>query len=169
LIKCPEKKNVGINPPTGRRPIPWVDQTDATDPLCSTEHEPLKLSFYGRSQRAGAGVDGERCGSASAKANIRKAEFFDQEYVSDSKLKLGAIHHLSMPNVMHYRRLAREYDLKAQRATDPLYAEGYRRLADGYECLAEGFSVLVNAHRSANDRLSDVPPSVSEVDQPDHR
>ena len=89
--------------------------------------------------------------------------------MSDSKLKLGAIHHLSMPNVMYYRRLAREYSLKAQRATDPLYAEGYRRLAEGYESLAEGFSALVNAHRSAYDKLSDVPQSVGEVDQPDHR
>jgi len=153
-----KKKNVGINPPTGKRMQPTrfaVPSMGRSNGL-----------FTGRSQRTGASVGGERFGSDPAKQTHARQ---DQEYVSDSKLILGAIHHLSMPNVMYYRRLAREYDLKAQRATNPLYAEGYRRLAEGYESLAEGFSALVNAHRSAYDELSDVPQSVGEVDQPDHR
>jgi hypothetical protein len=95
------------------------------------------------------------------KVNAAGDESGDQEDVSDNKLKAGAIYQLSMPSVIHYRRLAREYGLKAQRATDPLYSDGYRRLAEGYALLAQGFEVLVKAHRSADDRLSDASQSVA--------
>src|SRR3954454_3860661 len=45
-----------------------------------------------------------------------------QNAVNGSSLKLCVVHHPNMPNVTHYRRLAEEYNFKAQRATDPLYA-----------------------------------------------
>lgn len=70
-----------------------------------------------------------------------------------------------MPGVLQYRKLAKEYGLKALRVTDPLYAEGYRRLAEGYISLAQGFAILVEAHRSANDRPNDVHQPVSGADR----
>ena len=70
-----------------------------------------------------------------------------------------------MPNSIHYRKLAREYALKAQRAHDALFAEGYQRLAVGYENLAEGFAVLVKAHRFVADSLPEYSQSIGEPDK----
>ncbi len=65
----------------------------------------------------------------------------------------------AMPASQHYRTLAKEYALKAQRTTAPLLAEGYRKLAEGYERLAEGHALLVEAHRSAEDKQTNVQQS----------
>lgn len=69
-----------------------------------------------------------------------------------------------MPHAHHYRKLAREYSLRAQRAPSPLFAEGYRKLAHGYESLAQGYAKLVQAHRSTNDRLNGGLPRAVEAD-----
>ncbi len=37
----------------------------------------------------------------------------------------------------HYRTLAKQYILMAERSANPLLAEGYRKLAEGYAVLAE--------------------------------
>jgi hypothetical protein len=41
-----------------------------------------------------------------------------------------------MPSDRHYRTLAKQYTLLAERATTPMLAEGYRKLAEGYATLA---------------------------------
>ena len=68
-----------------------------------------------------------------------------------------------MPTVDHYRKLAREYSLKAQRTPASEFVEGYRKLAEGYQSLADGLAALVKAHRSIEDKREDVPQYPSDA------
>ncbi len=70
-----------------------------------------------------------------------------------------------MPTTQHYRTLAKEYALRAQRTTAPLMAEGYRKLAEGYQRLSEGHAILVEAHRSTEGMRSGSSQSVIGTEQ----
>ena len=60
-----------------------------------------------------------------------------------------------MPRTDHYRKLAEQYTLMAERAMSPLLAEGYRRLAEGYAVLATAHdrSEAAEADRSTTIRV----------------